>query len=68
MDAFTQAFLVFSGMIACLAVGYHLGFDLGKKQVMTRTQAARIMAKASWDKRPQYAGSVRSSFFRTVNK
>lgn len=50
MDAFTSALLVFSGMIACLTVGYHLGYGLGKRNI-TKKDAARVLAKASWRNR-----------------
>jgi hypothetical protein len=51
MNTLTLGISVFAGMVASLMVGYYLGFDWGKKQVMTRTQAAKIMAKASWRNR-----------------
>ena len=64
----TPALLVFFGMVACLMagyyLGYHLGFQFGKATVMTRSQAASILAKASWKVRdrvqvplPRHTGS-----------
>lgn len=60
----------FAGMVACLMTGYYLGFDWGKKcglaKVMTRTQAAKIMAKASWTGRIRAGNQI--GFFKTVNR
>lgn len=60
------AITIFLGMVASLMGGYYLGFDWGKKQRMTKREAARVMAKASWAKRNFPLRKI--GFFRTVNR
>ena len=40
-----------ASMVVCWGLGLLAGYILGKKQKMTRTEAARVMAKASWRNR-----------------
>lgn len=44
----TAAILVFFGMVACLTTGLVSGYFYGRKQTMTKKEAASILAKASW--------------------
>ena len=41
----------FAGMFACLGLGLWAGYIIGAAKKMTRSEAARVMAKASWRNR-----------------
>jgi len=45
------AIIVFIGLILCTGLGVCAGYILGRLKGMTRREAARVMAKASWRKR-----------------
>lgn len=62
----SAAIAIFLAAVICWGLGLLAGYSLGKKQKMTKTEAARVMAKASWARRDR--GQVPPSFFRTVNQ
>jgi len=59
MPPLQVAVCAFFGMVACLMAGYYLGFDWGKKQTMTKREAAKVLAKASWQTRREGPVPVR---------
>lgn len=64
--------VIFLGMVASLMGGYYLGFDWGRKcglsRPVSRSEAASILAKASWAKRDRVQVPLPAGFFRSVNR
>jgi predicted RNA binding protein YcfA (HicA-like mRNA interferase family) len=71
-----DALIVVAGMVVCYLLGWFQGWILGAHRKITKSEAARVMAAASWHPKTRLVRKIvhelekqpNEGFFRTVNK